>query len=62
MPAVDSPAPRPLPRRTRRRAAAVGDTAHCAGLNVTIYDPDPDPDRTAGALLSDPVVAALGRS
>ncbi|OKJ21416.1 hypothetical protein AMK21_08080 [Streptomyces sp. CB00316] len=31
----------------------------CVGLNVTIYDPDPDPDGTAGALLADLVVGAL---
>lgn len=31
----------------------------CVGLNVTVYDPDLDPDGTAGALLTDLLVAAF---
>jgi arginase len=35
--------------------------APSVGLNVTIYDPDLDPEGTAGALLTDVVVAAFDR-
>lgn len=60
MPAVDSPDAGgllpgelgPLPRTLAR-------SSRCAGLDVTVYDPDPGPDGTAGALLTDLVVAAF---
>ncbi|GKQ39457.1 arginase family protein [Streptomyces sp. A012304] len=63
MPAVDSPDPDGLqPDELVALLRPLLASPHCAGLNVTIYDPDLDPDGTAGALLTDVVVAALGRS
>ncbi|MFE9622021.1 arginase family protein [Streptomyces sp. NPDC006527] len=63
MPAVDSPDPDGLlPDELVALLRPLLASPHCAGLNVTIYDPDLDPDGTAGALLTDVVVAALGRT
>jgi arginase len=63
MPAVDSPDPDGLlPDELVELLRPLLASPHCAGFNVTIYDPDLDPDGTAGALLADVVVAALGRS
>lgn len=64
MPAVDSPDPDGL--LADELTALLGPlvtSPHRVGLDVTIYDPDLDPDGTAGALLTDIVVAAFaGRS
>ncbi|MFE7649634.1 arginase family protein [Streptomyces phaeoluteigriseus] len=63
MPAVDSPDPDGLfPDELVALLRPLLASPRCAGLNVTIHDPDLDPDGTAGALLADLVVAALGRS
>jgi arginase len=60
MPAVDSPDPDGLlPDELVALLRPLLASAHCVGLNVTIYDPDLDPEGTAGALLADVVVAAL---
>jgi arginase len=62
MPAVDSPDPGGLlPDELVALLRPLLASPQCAGFNVTIYDPDLDPDGTAGALLADIVVAALGR-
>ncbi|MFJ4691227.1 arginase family protein [Streptomyces sp. NPDC088766] len=63
MPAVDSPDPNGLfPDELVALLRPLLASPRCAGLNVTVYDPDLDPDGTAGVLLADLVVAALGRS
>ncbi|MFI6034339.1 arginase family protein [Streptomyces sp. NPDC051315] len=63
MPAVDSPDPDGLlPDELVALLSPLLASPRCAGLNVTIYDPDLDPEGTAGALLADIVVAALGRA
>ncbi|MDQ0792909.1 arginase family protein [Streptomyces sp. B1I3] len=60
MPAVDSPDDGGLlPEELEPLLRTLVRSPHCAGLNVTIYDPDLDPDGSAGALLADLVVAAL---
>ncbi|MFF6776654.1 arginase family protein [Streptomyces sp. NPDC012637] len=60
MPAVDSPDPDGLlPDEVTALLRPLVRSPRCVGLNVTIYDPDLDPDGTAGALLTDLVVAAL---
>ncbi|MFF4843095.1 arginase family protein [Streptomyces collinus] len=60
MPAVDSPDPDGLlPEEVAVLLRPLVRSPRCAGLNVTIYDPDLDPDGTAGALLTDLVVAAF---
>ncbi|WP_328878200.1 arginase family protein [Streptomyces sp. NBC_00299] len=60
MPAVDSPDPEGLtPDELVALLRPLLASAHCVGLNVTIYDPDLDPEGTAGALLTDTIVAAL---
>ncbi|MFE5483224.1 arginase family protein [Streptomyces sp. NPDC056527] len=60
MPAVDSPDPDGLlPDELVLLLRTLVRSERCVGLNVTIYDPDLDPDGTAGALLTDLVVAAL---
>ncbi|MEU4038819.1 arginase family protein [Streptomyces collinus] len=60
MPAVDSPDPDGLrPDEVTALLRPLVRSPHCVGLNVTIYDPDLDPDGTAGALLTDLVVAAF---
>lgn len=60
MPAVDSPAPDGLlPDEVTALLGPLVRSPHCVGLNVTVYDPDLDPDGTAGALLTDLVVAAF---
>ncbi|MGW8552482.1 arginase family protein [Streptomyces tubercidicus] len=54
MPAVDSPDPGGL--LTDELLALLGPLAaspRCAGINVTIYDPDRDPEGTGAALLAD---------
>ncbi len=62
MPAVDSPDPDGLfPDELVALLRPLLASPHCVGLDVTIYDPDLDPDGTAGALLTDIVVCALGR-
>ncbi|MCW8100892.1 arginase family protein [Streptomyces tauricus] len=63
MPAVDSPDPGGLlPDELTALLRPLVTSSHCAGFNVTIYDPDLDPDGTAGALLADIVVAAFAPS
>lgn len=60
MPAVDSPDPEGLtPDELVALLRPLLASAHCVGLNVTIYDPDLDPEGTAGALLTDTIVAAF---
>ncbi|MFD0003788.1 arginase family protein [Streptomyces sp. NPDC127178] len=60
MPAVDSPDPEGLtPDELVALLRPLLASAHCVGLNVTIYEPDLDPEGTAGALLTDTIVAAL---
>ncbi|MEV3870273.1 arginase family protein [Streptomyces sp. NPDC049906] len=60
MPAVDSPDPHGLlPREVSELLRPLLASPRCAGLNVTIYDPDLDPDGTAGDLLTDLVVDAF---
>ncbi|MFF9012582.1 arginase family protein [Streptomyces sp. NPDC014870] len=60
MPAVDSPDPDGLlPEELLPLLRTLVRSERCVGLNVTIYDPDLDPDGTAGALLTDLVVAAF---
>ncbi|MGW9588854.1 arginase family protein [Streptomyces chartreusis] len=61
MPAVDSPDPDGLmPDELVALLRPLLASEDCVGLNVTIYDPDLDPEGTAGALLTDVVVTALG--
>jgi arginase len=63
MPAVDSPDPEGLlPAELTALLRPLLASPSCVGLNITIYDPDLDPDGTAGALLTDLVVAAFARS
>ncbi|MPY48353.1 arginase family protein [Streptomyces acidicola] len=60
MPAVDSPDPDGLlPDELVALLRPLVTSPRCAGLNVTIYDPDLDPEGTAGALLTDVIVAAF---
>ncbi|MFF9428312.1 arginase family protein [Streptomyces sp. NPDC014746] len=60
MPAVDSPdADGLFPAEVTALLRPLVRSPRCVGLNVTIYDPDLDPEGTAGALLTDLVVAAL---
>ncbi|MEV6550353.1 arginase family protein [Streptomyces sp. NPDC051597] len=61
MPAVDSPDPGGLmPGELALLLGALVGSERCVGFNLTIYDPDLDPDGTAGRLLADLVVGALG--
>ncbi|GAA0630261.1 arginase family protein [Streptomyces thermocarboxydovorans] len=63
MPAVDSPDPDGLqPGELVALLRPLLDSPRCAGLTVTIYDPDLDPDATAAALLTDTVVSAFAPS
>lgn len=63
MPAVDSPDPDGLlPDELVALLRPLLASPHCVGLNITIYDPDLDPEGTAGALLTDTVVAAFAES
>ncbi|MFJ6392767.1 arginase family protein [Streptomyces sp. NPDC091972] len=63
MPAVDSPDPGGLlPAELVALLRPLLASPACAGLNVTIYDPDLDPEGTAGALLTDIVVDAFAQS
>lgn len=60
MPAVDSPDDGGLlPGELGPLLRTLVHSPRCVGLNVTVYDPDLDPDGTAGALLTDLVVAAF---
>ncbi|MFD4689963.1 arginase family protein [Streptomyces sp. NPDC058463] len=60
MPAVDSPDDGGLfPDELGTLLRILVRSPRCVGLNVTVYDPDLDPDATAGALLTDVVVAAF---
>ncbi|MGW5640870.1 arginase family protein [Streptomyces sp. NPDC003832] len=60
MPAVDSPDPDGLlPEELTALLHPLVRSPRCVGLNVTIYDPDLDPEGTAGAVLTDSVVAAF---
>ncbi|WP_328695080.1 arginase family protein [Streptomyces sp. NBC_00342] len=60
MPAVDSPDDGGLlPGELGPLLRALVRSPRCTGLNITVYDPDLDPDGTAGALLTDLVVAAF---
>lgn len=62
MPAVDSPEPDGVPFRVLapllKRLAA---SPHCAGMEVTIYDPDLDPSGACADRLLRCLVEALGR-
>jgi arginase len=63
MPAVDSPDPDGLlPHELVGLLRPLLASPHCAGLNITIYDPDLDPEAGAGALLADLVVSAFAES
>jgi arginase len=63
MPAVDSPDPDGLlPDELLAVLRPLLASPRCVGMNITIYDPDLDPDGTAGALLTDLVVAAFAQS
>ncbi|MFF2848957.1 arginase family protein [Streptomyces sp. NPDC058001] len=63
MPAVDAPDPGGLlPGELTALLRPLVRSPRCAGLNITIYDPDLDPDGSAGALLTDLVVAAFAES
>ncbi|MET9496523.1 arginase family protein [Streptomyces sp. NPDC006552] len=63
MPAVDSPdADGLFPDELLALLRPLLASPACVGMNVTIYDPDLDPDGTAGALLTDLVVAAFAQS
>ncbi|MFI7007702.1 arginase family protein [Streptomyces sp. NPDC050145] len=63
MPAVDSPDPDGLlPDELLALLRPLLASPRCVGMNITIYDPDLDPDGTAGALLTDLVVAAFAQS
>ncbi|MGW7487797.1 arginase family protein [Streptomyces sp. NPDC054786] len=54
MPAVDSPDPGGLlTGELRVLLGPLAASPRCAGINVTIYDPDRDPDGTGAALLAD---------
>ncbi|MFG2595201.1 arginase family protein [Streptomyces sp. NPDC048462] len=60
MPAVDSPDDGGvLPGELGPLLRALVRSPRCVGLNITVYDPDLDPDGTAGAMLTDLVVAAF---
>ncbi|MER5893507.1 arginase family protein [Streptomyces sp. NPDC001876] len=60
MPAVDSPDDGGLlPDELGTLLRILVRSPRCAGLNITVYDPDLDPEATAGALLTDLVVAAF---
>lgn len=57
---MDSPDPGGLfPDELAELLAVLVGSPRCAGLNVTIYDPDLDPDGRAGALLADLVAGAF---
>ncbi|MFD9327173.1 arginase family protein [Streptomyces sp. NPDC060065] len=63
MPAVDSPDPDGLlPAELLALLRPLVRSPRCAGLNVTIYDPDLDPEGVAGAVLADVVVGAFGEA
>ncbi|WP_338702103.1 arginase family protein [Streptomyces sp. Q6] len=63
MPAVDAPDPGGLlPDELLALLGPLLASPRCVGMNVTIYDPDLDPDGTAGALLTDLIVAAFAQS
>ncbi|MYW66848.1 arginase family protein [Streptomyces sp. SID8379] len=63
MPAVDSPDPDGLlPDELLALLRPLLASPRCVGMNVTIYDPDLDPEGTAGALLTDLIVAAFAQS
>ncbi|MFG2530521.1 arginase family protein [Streptomyces sp. NPDC048516] len=54
MPAVDSPDPGGLlASELRALLDPLAASPRCAGINVTIYDPDRDPEGTGAALLAD---------
>lgn len=60
MPAVDSPDPGGLlPAELAVLLRTLVRSDRCAGLNVTIYDPDLDPTGAAAELLTDLVVGAF---
>ncbi|MEU0026340.1 arginase family protein [Streptomyces sp. NPDC006335] len=63
MPAVDAPDPDGLlSDELLALLRPLLASPSCAGLNITIYDPDLDPEGTAGALLTDIVVDAFAQS
>lgn len=60
MPAVDSPDDGGLlPEELGPLLRVLVRSPRRVGLDVTVYDPDLDPDGTAGALLTDLLVAAF---
>lgn len=63
MPAVDSPDDGGLfPGELAPLLRTLVRSPRCAGLNVTIYDPDLDPDASAAALLTDLIVDAFAEA
>jgi arginase len=61
MPAVDSPIPGGLDLdQAAELLARLLRHPHALGLQVTIYDPNLDPHRSAAARLADLLVRALG--
>ncbi len=60
VPAVDGPEDDGLlPDQLGPLLLAFVRAPRCVGLDVTVYGPDLDPDGTAGALPTDPIVAAF---
>ncbi|MEU4199089.1 arginase family protein [Streptomyces sp. NPDC045470] len=63
MPAVDSPDPGGLSiGELRELLAPLAASPRCAGLDLTIYDPDLDPEGTGAALLAGLLESALAQS
>lgn len=63
MPAVDSPDPGGLTvEELTGLVTALARSPRCAGLHLTIYDPDLDPEGTGAVLLADLLTTVLGGS
>ncbi|MEF3111817.1 arginase family protein [Streptomyces chrestomyceticus] len=63
MPAVDSPDPGGLStRELRELLAPLAASPRCAGLDLTIYDPDLDPEGTGAVLLAGLLESVLAQS
>jgi arginase len=60
LPAVDSPDPGGLlPDELTALLSALVASPSCAGVQVTVFDPDLDPDGSQAALLTDILIRAL---
>jgi arginase len=60
MPAVDSPDPNGLAiDEVRRLLRMLVASPHCAGFQLTIYDPDLDPDARCARILADLIEQVL---